>query len=1027
MYKNKIQILEIYENLSLEEQKKKKEKEITFILNKESINPIDQCYGYISNFFFGLRNDEELMFKIIQKSKIEDSQKCISQLLNNNFYENILSPSYIEDEYLALITRNLRQEINNLKQSNEPYSFLNNVIGNILEGLILKKDIQSYFNLIFKNIVEKIENGTDNRVWNFDVFSISNLIAKNKNEIKKDNSNLKNKNLNQSLNNSSTDTIDLSFQRENEKEKDFENNFVNKYIPDMTKKDLINLLDKQQNENIKTYLLKQLNDLRNDENLYSNSNFIYQVYKSEDSGKILNYYQKDFMTCIEFIIEIFNTLIENIHLIPFSIKCICKIISILIKEKFPNISIIELNAFIGEFFFGKIFKKILLRPDFYALISSFIISKHTIHNIKIIIYIINKLVSSNFFYSQNEPFLTPFNWFFLYDALPLTINFFDKLINVNLPSYIEKIINNPKNDNFNYNYFEENKNEFIQHKSICFCMNDFITLFNIVRNNEDYFFSTPNINGLNEENANKKLKMRKLFQLTIKKLLIGIHLESINKLLEKEQKENNKNFFLRYEISFNEQFRKLMKIEQKKSQPNLTLPELKEIKTDEDILNNNLIKIQNYFSKLLYNYRTLIYLDFSPGTTNDTISIINELIKYLKTGNFIIDNNIPSEWYAKSLLKLLKILPNNYKENDFELIYQKLINDLYNSIKLYDFELLSQIFERLKYTERAMNNINLTKIAFNEIEVNNLIKSFVETFPIEVEMKIKLSERYFEIRKLIKNPNQKQTQINDYIYYPDHKKGLICRNIFDFTNKFPSLIYYQQKQDYDLFELEKELHLPKNLENYYLIIKESMNKYYPFSEYKNTQNYEKIYYKITSYIMSRIYDKIFPNEPDFEDIKIYHNSIRLSWIEPIHMIKKNNYSFDNFLPETKEILQKVNDEKSPLQKLDCFLKLTNKIHDIIVFNNGNEVIGVEDSLPIFQFAVIKSQPSKYISNFKYMSMYLNKELFNSSLGHLLSQVNITGEFIKDINYNSLFNITNDEFSKKCNDAILFDNPIEQKI
>ena len=156
-----------------------------------------------------------------------------------------------------------------------------------------------------------------------------------------------------------------------------------------------------------------------------------------------------------------------------------------------------------------------------------------------------------------------------------------------------------------------------------------------------------------------------------------------------------------------------MKIEQKKSQPNLTLPELKEIKTDEDILNNNLIKIQNYFSKLLYNYRTLIYLDFSPGTTNDTISIINELIKYLKTGNFIIDNNIPSKKYKKSLLKLLKILPNNYKENDFELIYQKLINDLYNSIKLYDFELLSQIFERLKYTERAMNNINLTKIAFN--------------------------------------------------------------------------------------------------------------------------------------------------------------------------------------------------------------------------------------------------------------------------------------------------------------------------
>ena len=141
-------------------------------------------------------------------------------------------------------------------------------------------------------------------------------------------------------------------------------------------------------------------------------------------------------------------------------------------------------------------------------------------------------------------------------------------------------------------------------------MNDFITLFNIVRNNEDYFFSAPNINGLNEENANKKLKMRKLFQLTFKKLLIGIHLESINKLLEKEQKENNKNFFLRYEISFNEQFRKLMKIEQKKSQPNLTLPELKgdmpKQKKDDYINNydyymNSLFPKKKTFLKLINN------------------------------------------------------------------------------------------------------------------------------------------------------------------------------------------------------------------------------------------------------------------------------------------------------------------------------------------------------------------------------------------------------------------------------------------
>ena len=57
-------------------------------------------------------------------------------------------------------------------------------------------------------------------------------------------------------------------------------------------------------------------------------------------------------------------------------------------------------------------------------------------------------------------------------------------------------------------------------------------------------------------------------------------------------------------------------------------------------------------------------------------------------------------------------------------------------------------------------------------------------------------------------------------------------------------------------------------------------------------------------------------------------------------------------------------------------------------------------------------------------MYLNKELSNGGYGHLLSQINIIGEYIKEINYKSLFNVTNEEFSKKCNESISMDFPID---
>ena len=195
-----------------------------------------------------------------------------------------------------------------------------------------------------------------------------------------------------------------------------------------------------------------------------------------------------------------------------------------------------------------------------------------------------------------------------------------------------------------------------------------------------------------------------------------------------------------------------------------------------------------------------------------------------------------------------------------------------------------------------------------------------------------------------------------------------------------------------------------------------MEKYKPFKEYDKNEKI-KIYYNITNYIMSRIYNKIFPQLPDPEDMKIYHNSFRLSWIEPNNLIKNNNYIFDNFLPETKELLIKLDEEKSPINKLNCFVELSNKIKKIIEFNNGNELVGVEDTLPIFQYAVIKAQPERLNSNFKYINFYLNKELKSTVKGHLLSQIRIVGEFIKDLSYENFFDVKQEQFIKLCNDAV----------
>ena len=986
---------------------------IKYIFNKEPTDNLNQCFSYITNFLFSLRNDQELMFKIIQKASIDDSKECLSSLLINNYYENILSSNYIEIELLAIIERSLKFEIDKLNKSNEYQKFLNDtVIGNILDNLINKTDIKSYFNMIFHDIIDKMENKTNDIMpWNFNVSSIDKIMSIIKKEEEKGNVIDKKNNLNKS-NSYESSSMDLSFNNKSfEKEKE-KNDFLYKYIPDLNKKELINVIQNEENENIKEFIINQLSELVNDDLIYSNSNFLSDIYSCDNPSFILNYYQKNFKSCTEIIKELFDNLNENIHLIPFSVKCICKIISMLIKKKFTNITKVELNAFIGQFFFGKLFIPMFKNADYNALITSFIISKRTKLNISHLCIIINKLVSGKFFLQKENSCYTPFNWFFILDILPCCFDFFNKLTNVNLPSYIEKLINEPENDNFYYDYFNENKNEFVLHKSICFSLNDFYTLFSIVEKNKDFFLQEPILNGLDEEIKKQKLNERKMFKLTIQKLEIKTHLETIINQLNIESNIKKRNYFLKYNIVYNEEFNKLMNINQKPNQPNFSISEIKNIKNDDDVVKNNMIKIQNYISKILYNYSTLNKMDFSQEIKINTTNIFTELLKFLKIRCFVINNSIPTKWYIYSLLKLLKTIPKEYKEDDYEKIYNILINNISESIKSLNFEKLSLIFDKLKYTERILQNLKHNLYAINELETNNLIKDFVENYPLEVEIKYSIKRKSFEIEKSTQN----QQELNNFLFEIEKKKkGIICNTIIDFTQKFPPLIYYQEKQGINLFELEKEFNLPLKLENYFNLIKEAILRYKDFSQIKNKK---KIYFNITNFVLTKIYDKIFPKEPEFEDIKILHNSVRLSWIEPNVLLGKNNYNFDNFLPETKDLLVKLENGKSPLQKINCLNEIFKKITNIIQFNNQNdEFIGVDDSLPIFQYAVIKAQPIRLFSNYKYLNMYMNKELRNGPNDQLVTQIYVVGEFIKNVTYENFYGISKEQFNRNCTEAI----------
>jgi len=122
--------------------------------------------------------------------------------------------------------------------------------------------------------------------------------------------------------------------------------FSEKYTPDLCSKEF-NEKIKEYNNNLgmKNYFKFQLKFCEIQDDYFSNKTFFKKVYESRYSTILLNEYQLNFMKVIIIIKEIFTKLLKDLHLLPYSVKCLCKIILLLIRKKFPDITTTEENAF----------------------------------------------------------------------------------------------------------------------------------------------------------------------------------------------------------------------------------------------------------------------------------------------------------------------------------------------------------------------------------------------------------------------------------------------------------------------------------------------------------------------------------------------------------------------------------------------------------------------------------------------------------------------------------------------------------
>ena len=706
----------------------------------------------------------------------------------------------------------------------------------------------------------------------------------------------------------------------------------------------------------------------------------------------------------------------------------------MIEQKFPNINQSEKNIFLSKFFFGRLLIPILRNPGTEAFINSIIISENTLNNLQVICDIINKFVSGKFYICDNGEF-APFNWYFIEKSEKI-YKIFECASNVTLPSFIEDYINNKLPNNFKYDYFEQNKDELINFRSIFFNINDALALINGMNKCQTEIFKNPGTDLfkktyekltskncknifdeiLQKQNGSMKKEVKNERDNIVKDDDIYLLLDDFVILNPEKKTPKNKQkiyYFLLTSLLTSDSYKKLFEI----SQPSksFSIQEIKNTNNDENLNKNNIIKVKNFICSLLYNFDKLVDNNFNPDKIENTEKILNELKVLMKSEYFVIDGTIPFDWYIYSIFEYLKKIPDYLTNNDCEELYREIEQDINNSLEQLDFIKLSVILEKLEFAERGKIFYKENQKFLMDIKLKEQAKEIVynEFIPVSIKFSWKENNGIFEIEPVNFFKIEDKNNLDNINNYQNANNKIIALTIDDFTKKFPDLLMYQDYQDTDIFMLQEKLNFSQKLENYFKIILRYIksNNIYIQNEFKN--NINQIMEIIFDFLMDRIYDKIFPVEANKNDCKIHQNSIKLSWVKPSHFLDdKKQYVFGNIINDINYYLKLLMSEKSTRKKLINLDQIINNITFFYKFNDKND-IGVDNILPVLVFAFIKAQPPRLDSNIKCLKIY--RKLGNFFVeGNKFEIFGAAIALILDPKFENFKAITKEEFNEHMN-------------
>ena len=910
----------------------------------KKIEEKDADFVKVTKLVFGFRENPEFLFRTLRflddiristmNYAIHERQKVFDKIDNsfyyfiaNNLFNNLTFTNSKDDEFLSVIFRLLKEQIN------EKNNFLDedSVLSNIFKAMLIQIDMKEKFKVILQEILFKMEELSDEE-WLLDIHDINKFIYE----------------LNIGKKYLITEKVrNLFLKKNNDSKKILKNDEkLFRKFTNFKLKDSIEEFDEEKYGNMRgfvgkvkrLFLRKNEGKIENEEPKYDIRNFYEEIKNSSNQKLAIDVYRHYFLIVRKILHITIDTLISKINYIPYIVRCICKMIEILGRNSFnsKDTSNFDILSLIGKYFFNNIIKLFLYDERFIVMLDFYPSSLYAKNNLNLMKTIISFLQNGDLFSLNNHPNLIPFNALFLNELLPKLYNFYKSLTNIPFSPYLEELISGKiKEYDFSYNFFERNPDDIFRNMSICFNINNyysFLTLFksytndsrdrkefykrgdkNCINNMRQYFGSSSDYKDLNTFTKNNQNKDPNIFHLYYK---------NISKDFDLGNEKND-------------------------SQIVFYIPEknLQEIESQEDFRKNEIIKMKNRLCLLLYKIGDLEEENILDEDKKDLYNMIKKVISISK-----------DEVIGKTLQILIdKIIFKDKENNDFHYTFFK---DLEEGIQKYSDELEDS------YSKMNKANENLRSIILN-INIINKNNDLLLLYNTYLDLEKTLEENKFY--QTDKETSNNFTQFLEYFS----------------TIKDDKLETFYAQKIVDSFLIENT-DFGKGMDNNPETVNILHNYIINASEGK--EQYMNV---VSDFISSRVYDMLIYKKPDLDDIKLYKYLIGnknnfeefKDTIEPDHKTLRIMISLLKKFIKFRGVYQKI-------LSLNENLMMFQNHHNFI--KGKNDMLERDGIINYFTYVINKTYFNSYIRKAKYCLLFAvgqgNTESLNGALSFMITHI-----------------------------------------